>query len=106
MEKRTSCKETSVFVRFSTVNGFRGSNETVRDASGFATNFYTQEGNYDLVGNNHPVFLIQDAIKFPDLVHSLLRRSLNDGWKCPRFQPPNILRSKHVKHVLAMLLFT
>jgi len=62
--------ETPVFVRFSTVNGSKGSNETVRDARGFSTKFYTEEGNYDLVANNHPVFFIQDAIKFPDLVHS------------------------------------
>ncbi|QHJ70357.1 catalase [Planococcus halotolerans] len=64
-------KKTPVFVRFSTVVGFRGSAETVRDARGFATKFYTEEGNYDLVANNIPVFFIQDAIKFPDLVHSI-----------------------------------
>ncbi|WP_143960526.1 catalase [Litoribacter populi] len=64
-------KKTSVFVRFSTVVGFRGSADTVRDVRGFATKFYTEEGNYDLVGNNMPVFFIQDAIKFPDLVHSI-----------------------------------
>jgi catalase len=58
------------FVRFSTVNGSRGSADTVRDARGFATKFYTQEGVWDLVGNNIPVFFIQDAIKFPDLVHA------------------------------------
>ncbi len=62
---------TPVFVRFSTVAGFRGSPDTVRDVRGFAVKFYTQEGNYDLVGNNMPVFFIQDAIKFPDLVHAL-----------------------------------
>lgn len=61
---------TPVFVRFSTVAGSRGSGDTVRDVRGFATKFYTEEGNYDLVGNNIPVFFIQDAIKFPDLVHS------------------------------------
>lgn len=70
--------ETPVFVRFSTVNGFRGSNETVRDARGFATKFYTEEGNYDLVANNHPVFFIQDAIKFPDLVHSFKPEPRNE----------------------------
>ncbi|WP_424358089.1 catalase [Methanocella sp. MCL-LM] len=64
-------KKTPVFVRFSTVVGFRGSADTVRDARGFATKFYTEDGNYDLVGNNIPVFFIQDAIKFPDLVHSI-----------------------------------
>lgn len=63
-------KQTPVFVRFSTVNGARGSADTVRDARGFAVKFYTDEGNYDLVGNNIPVFFIQDAIKFPDLVHA------------------------------------
>lgn len=62
--------ETPVFVRFSTVNGSRGSADTVRDARGFATRFYTPDGNFDLVGNNIPVFFIQDAIKFPDLVHA------------------------------------
>ena len=63
-------KKTPVFVRFSTVAGSRGSADSVRDARGFATKFYTDEGNFDLVGNNIPVFFIQDAIKFPDLVHS------------------------------------
>ena len=61
---------TPVFVRFSTVVGFRGSADTVRDARGFAVKFYTSEGNWDLVGNNMPVFFIQDGIKFPDLVHA------------------------------------
>ncbi|WP_269078956.1 catalase HPII [Litchfieldella anticariensis] len=64
-------KKTPVFVRFSTVQGARGSNDTVRDVRGFATKFYTDEGNWDLVGNNLPVFFIQDAIKFPDFVHSV-----------------------------------
>ncbi len=63
--------ETPVFTRFSTVVGFRGSADTVRDVRGFATKFYTVEGNYDLVGNNMPVFFIQDGIKFPDLVHAI-----------------------------------
>jgi catalase len=62
---------TPVFVRFSTVVGFRGSADTVRDVRGFAVKFYTEEGNFDLVGNNMPVFFIQDAIKFPDLVHAI-----------------------------------
>lgn len=62
--------KTPVFVRFSTVAGSRGSTDTARDVRGFAVKFYTQEGNYDLVGNNMPVFFIQDAIKFPDLVHA------------------------------------
>ncbi|CAM4041150.1 catalase HPII [Vreelandella rituensis] len=64
-------KKTPVFVRFSTVQGSRGSNDTVRDVRGFATKFYTDEGNWDLVGNNMPVFFIQDAIKFPDFVHAV-----------------------------------
>jgi catalase len=63
-------EKTPVFVRFSTVAGSRGSADTVRDVRGFAVKFYTQEGNYDLVGNNIPVFFIQDAIKFPDLIHA------------------------------------
>jgi catalase len=62
---------TPVFVRFSTVAGSRGSADTVRDVRGFATKFYTPEGNFDLVGNNMPVFFIQDAIKFPDFVHAV-----------------------------------
>ncbi|SDB90102.1 catalase HPII [Paraburkholderia lycopersici] len=64
-------KETPVYVRFSTVQGPRGSSDTVRDVRGFATKFYTEEGNFDLVGNNMPVFFIQDAIKFPDFVHAV-----------------------------------
>ncbi|MDP8932430.1 MAG: catalase, partial [Actinomycetota bacterium] len=64
-------RRTPTFVRFSTVVGSRGSADTVRDARGFATKFYTREGNWDLVGNNIPVFFIQDGIKFPDLVHAV-----------------------------------
>lgn len=64
-------KKTPVFVRFSTVQGPRGSGDTVRDIRGFAVKFYTDEGNFDLVGNNVPVFFIQDAIKFPDFVHAV-----------------------------------
>lgn len=63
-------KQTPVFVRFSTVIGERGSADTVRDVRGFAVKFYTDEGNWDLVGNNIPVFFIQDAVKFPDFVHA------------------------------------
>lgn len=62
---------TPVFVRFSTVAGSRGSADTVRDVRGFATKFYTEQGNFDLVGNNFPVFFIQDGIKFPDFVHAV-----------------------------------
>ncbi|MEE3627414.1 catalase [Nitrospirillum sp. BR 11752] len=64
-------KETPVFVRFSTVAGSRGSADTVRDVRGFAVKFYTEEGVWDLVGNNMPVFFIQDAVKFPDLIHAV-----------------------------------
>ena len=67
----TKGKRTPVFVRFSTVAGERGSTDTARDVRGFAVKFYTDEGNWDLVGNNIPVFFIQDAMKFPDLVHAL-----------------------------------
>jgi catalase len=59
-----------VFVRFSTVVGERGSTDTARDVRGFAVKFYTDEGNWDLVGNNIPIFFIQDAMKFPDLIHA------------------------------------
>ena len=64
-------KKTPVFLRFSTVAGSRGSSDMARDVRGFAVKFYTDEGVYDLVGNNIPVFFIQDAIKFPDLIHSV-----------------------------------
>jgi catalase len=64
-------QRTEVFARFSTVAGGAGSVDTPRDVRGFAVKFYTTEGNWDLVGNNIPVFFIQDAIKFPDLVHSV-----------------------------------
>jgi catalase len=64
-------EKTPVFVRFSTVAGSRGSTDLARDVRGFAVKFYTNEGNFDLVGNNMPVFFIQDAIKFPDLIHAV-----------------------------------
>ena len=63
--------KTPVFVRFSTVAGSRGSADSVRDVRGFSVKFYTEDGNYDIVGNNIPVFFIQDAIKFPDLIHAV-----------------------------------
>ncbi len=63
-------EKTPVFTRFSTVAGNKGSPDVARDVRGFATKFYTKEGNWDLVGNNIPVFFIQDAIKFPDLIHA------------------------------------
>ena len=68
---RQAGKRTPVFVRFSTVAGERGSKDTARDVRGFAVKFYTDEGNWDLVGNNMPVFFIQDAMKFPDLIHAV-----------------------------------
>jgi len=64
-------KKTPVFTRFSTVAGFKGSTDLARDVRGFSVKFYTEEGNYDLVGNNIPVFFIQDAMNFPDLVHAV-----------------------------------
>lgn len=64
-------EKTPVFVRFSTVAGSAGSSDTVRDVRGFSVKFYTSQGNYDLVGNNIPVFFIQDAIKFPDIIHAV-----------------------------------
>ncbi|GAA1391332.1 catalase [Luteococcus peritonei] len=64
-------EKTEVFVRFSTVAGNKGSFDLARDVRGFAVKFYTQEGNWDLVGNNIPVFFVQDAIKFPDLIHAV-----------------------------------
>ena len=72
-------RQTETFVRFSTVAGNMGSADLARDVRGFATKFYTEEGNWDLVGNNIPVFFIQDAIKFPDLVHSV-KEEQDRGW--------------------------
>ncbi|WP_139488628.1 catalase KatA [Brevibacillus dissolubilis] len=66
-------KRTPMFIRFSTVAGENGSADTVRDPRGFAVKFYTEEGNYDLVGNNTPIFFIRDAIKFPDFIHTQKR---------------------------------
>ena len=66
-------KRTPMFIRFSTVAGELGSSDTVRDPRGFSVKFYTEEGNYDLVGNNTPVFFIRDAIKFPDFIHTQKR---------------------------------
>ena len=63
-------KKTPIFLRFSTVAGERGANDCDRDPRGFAIKHYTEEGNYDMVGNNTPVFFIKDPIKFPDFIHS------------------------------------
>src|SRR6185369_10471653 len=69
---------TPVFVRFSTVAGSRGSSDLARDARGFAVKFYTDEGIFDLVGNNIPVFFIQDAVNFPDLIHAVKPEPRNE----------------------------
>ncbi|KAH6849784.1 catalase-like domain-containing protein [Chaetomium sp. MPI-CAGE-AT-0009] len=74
----TAGKKTPMFVRFSTVAGSRGSADLARDVHGFATRFYTDEGNFDIVGNNIPVFFIQDAIQFPDLIHAVKPRPDNE----------------------------
>lgn len=66
-------KETEVFVRFSTVGGEKGSADTERDPRGFAVRFYTEDGNWDLVGNNTPTFFLKDGIKFPDFIHTQKR---------------------------------
>ncbi len=63
-------KKTPIFLRFSTVVGENGSNDCDRDFRGFAIKHYTEEGNYDMVGNNTPILFIRDPIKFPDLIHS------------------------------------
>ncbi|RMT34440.1 Catalase [Pseudomonas syringae pv. solidagae] len=66
-------KQTPIFLRFSTVGGERGSADTERDPRGFAIKFYTEEGNWDIVGNNTPVFFIRDPLKFPDFIHTQKR---------------------------------
>ncbi|KAF5355544.1 hypothetical protein D9758_006289 [Tetrapyrgos nigripes] len=76
--ERAAGKQTPVFLRFSTVAGSRGSADMARDVHGFALRFYTDAGNYDIVGNNIPVFFIQDAIQFPDLIHAVKPRADNE----------------------------
>lgn len=76
-------KKTPLFIRFSTVTHQQGSPETYRDPRGFAVKFYTEQGNYDLVGNNLPVFFIRDAIKFPDMVHAFRPSPLTNGASDP-----------------------
>ncbi|KAH0605985.1 uncharacterized protein H6S33_004442 [Morchella sextelata] len=71
-------KQTPIFLRFSTVAGSRGSADTVRDVHGFALRFYTDAGNYDIVGNNIPVFFLQDAMQFPDLIHAVKPQPNNE----------------------------
>ena len=80
-------EKTPLFARFSTVAGGAGSVDTPRDVRGFAVKFYTREGNWDLVGNNIPVFFIQDAIKFPDLIHAA---KMGPTRAIPRPPPPTI----------------
>jgi len=80
--------QTPVIARFSTVIHERGSPETIRDPRGFAVKFYTREGNWDLVGNNMPVFFIRDGMKFPDMVHALKPNPVNhiqEGWRIADF---------------------
>jgi len=72
-------KKTPIFLRFSTVAGERGANDCDRDPRGFAIKHYTEEGNYDMVGNNTPVFFIKDPIKFPDFIHSQKRDPSNNS---------------------------
>lgn len=79
----TAGKKTPLFVRFSTVTHQQGSPETYRDPRGFAVKFYTEQGNYDLVGNNLPVFFIRDAIKFPDMVHAFKPSPVTNGASDP-----------------------
>ncbi len=78
-------KKTEVFVRFSTVGGEKGSADAERDPRGFAVKFYTEDGNYDLVGNNTPVFFIRDALKFPDFIHTQ-KKHPQTGFKDPNMQ--------------------
>ncbi len=80
--------QTPVIVRFSTVIHERGSPETLRDPRGFAVKFYTREGNWDLVGNNMPVFFVRDGMKFPDMVHALKpnpKNHIQEGWRIADF---------------------
>ena len=82
-------KKTDLFARFSTVAGERGAADAERDIRGFAVKLYTEEGNWDLVGNNTPVFFFRDPLKFPDLNHAVKRdprtnmRSAQNNWDCP-----------------------
>ena len=92
--------QTPVIARFSTVIHERGSPETIRDPRGFAVKFYTREGNWDLVGNNMPVFFVRDGMKFPDMVHALkpnpvnhLQVRLGFFWVLKPFFPPSLERS-------------
>ncbi len=81
-------KQTPLFLRFSTVAGERGAADAERDVRGFAIKFYTDEGNWDLVGNNTPVFFIRDPLKFPDFIHPYTRRSATPRPTCATPPPP------------------
>ena len=83
-------KRTEAFVRFSTVAGNLGSPDLARDVRGFAVKLYTEEGNWDIVGNNIPVFFIQDAMKFPDLVHAV-KEEQDRGWPQAAARPRHLL---------------
>ena len=85
-----------MFIRFSTVAGEKGSPDSIRDPRGFAIKFYTEEGNYDMVGNNTPVFFIRDPIKFPDFIHSQKKhphnhvKDPNMAWDFWSFSPESL----------------
>lgn len=100
-------KRTDVFIRFSTVGRERGSADSERDPRGFAVKFYTEEGNYDFVGNNTPVFFIRDAIKFPDFIHTQKRHPVSNlkdpdmFWDFLSLTPESI---HQVKRLLTLVL--
>ncbi len=95
-------KQTEVFVRFSTVGGERGSADTERDPRGFAIRFYTEEGNWDLTGNNTPMFFIKDPIKFPDFVHTQ-KRDPQTNLKSPTMMWDFWSRAPESLHQVTML---
>lgn len=98
--------QTPVITRFSTVIHERGSPETLRDPRGFAVKFYTREGNWDLVGNNMPVFFIRDGIKFPDMIHALKpnpKNHIQEWWRITDFFS-HVPESMHMVRPLALLL--
>ena len=96
-------KQTECFVRFSTVAGERGAADAERDIRGFAMKFYTDAGNWDLVGNNTPVFFLRDPVRFPDLNHAIKRdprtgmRSVDNNWDFWTLLP-EALHQEHARH--------
>jgi catalase len=94
-------KKTDVFLRLSSVAGERGSADSARDSRGFAVRFYTADGNWDLVGGNHSMFFINDAIKFPDLVHTH-KRDPQTNLKSPTMEWDFYARSPETLHMLTM----